>query len=73
MLRFDRPNLPRESAAAASHVAVLAQPKKMRGGTEPTKLAKYTERFLAPPGAAASGSQTNAGGRRPPNRIDTAP
>ena len=29
-LRFDRPNLPRESAAAASHMAVLAQKKDLR-------------------------------------------
>ena len=43
--RFDRPNLPRESVAAASHAAVLAQPKKIRGGTEPTKLAEYRLHF----------------------------
>lgn len=37
--------IPRESAAAASHAAVLAQPKKIRGGTEPTKLVEYRLHF----------------------------
>ena len=39
--RFDHPNLPRVNASAAFHAAVLAQPKKIRDGTEAAQPPEY--------------------------------
>ena len=39
--RFDHPNLLRVNASAAFHAAVLAQPKKIRDGTEAAQPPEY--------------------------------
>ena len=53
--RFDHPNLPRVNASAAFHAAVLAQPKKIRDGTEaaqPPEYPAYRSAFLSRKSAA---------------------